>query len=219
MELKSVLLARSIWLFDSDEINPHGKDIKQVLRAIGERYHFTKYPKEDKDFIGIGNSPKDGAEFVGGTFRDLVVGLTVFDDGIVAETRSSTDDTDTFVEDLLQWLVIQFGFVYERGTVGSKSYVSQLLVTTDRSVAALNPKLAGFAEKLASLTSTENNSVVYEPGGIIFRSDPANKISPSFFTFDRRAGVPFRENKYFSQAPLRTQVHLDMLSELENILS
>lgn len=206
-------------MFDSDEINPYGKDIKQVIRAIGERYHFTQYPKEDKDFIGIGNNPKDGAEFLGGTFRDLVVGVTVFDDGIVAETRASTTETDAFVEDLLQWLVIQFGFVYEREMVLSKHYVSQLLVTTDRSVAALSPKLAGFATKLSGLTSTDNNPVVYEPSGIIFRSDPANKVSPSVFTFDRRAGAPFRENKYYSQAPLQTQVHLEMLSELENLLS
>lgn len=219
MELKSVLLARSIWLFDSDEINPYGKNIKHVLHAVGERYNFTRYPREDKDFIEISKNPRDGAEFLGGSFRDLIVGLTVYDDGLVAETRASTNDTDAFLEDLLQWLVIEFGFVYKPEMLRGKRYVSQLLVTTDYSIAALNPQLVGFAAKLTSLTSTDSNPVVYEPGGISFHSDPGNKIAPSAFVFERRAATPFRENKYFSQAPLQTQVHLDMLSELEKILT
>jgi len=36
------------------------------------------------------------------------------------------------------------------------------------------------------------------------------------FTIQRRVDTPFGENKYFSEAPLPTEIHLDLLQQFES---
>ena len=59
----------------------------------------------------------------------------------------------------------------------------------------------------------------YEPTGIILNLDQSTtKLAPVFFTLERRAEVPFTDNKYFSSAPLSTQDHIGILQEVEKAL-
>jgi hypothetical protein len=45
-----------------------------------------------------------------------------------------------------------------------------------------------------------------------------SKLAPGYFSIERRAEVPFRDNKYFSSAPLPTQDHVAILQEIEKAL-
>ena len=40
-------------------------------------------------------------------------------------------------------------------------------------------------------------------------------LAPSAFRLDRREGVPFEQEVYWSEAPLTTQHHVEVLSEFE----
>jgi hypothetical protein len=102
MELLNVGMARSVWLFDLRDMNPRGKYIEAgFIEWLKSLYHFSKYPSSmyDRDENG-------GLSFKVGGFQvqenqSVTVYLKVYTDGMVGETRSSTHDTDTFIEDVL----------------------------------------------------------------------------------------------------------------------
>src|SRR5450759_154526 len=104
MDLAKVLIARSIRLFDLEEINPRGKKIEAAYQAIKDRYHFTQSPLEGAQKGGRFN-PGEG---------DVDIELDFYADGIVATSRSDTNDTDKFLDDL-------FGFIREQFGLGNES--------------------------------------------------------------------------------------------------
>jgi hypothetical protein len=51
---------------------------------------------------------------------------------------------------------------------------------------------------------------------LLFRNDPS---MDALFTFERRSGAPFSENKYFSYAALPTDAHMGVLEKIERLLA
>jgi hypothetical protein len=222
MELLSVLTARALWFIELRDLNPRGRSFRYTLfPALAEKYNFATYPYDEE-----GNEPtkeEPGFKFLNGEFHDsngveIMVNLTIFDDGLVAETRSSTRDSEAFLEELLQWAVRDFGFVYRPEMIQRKGYVSELNVTPTYSLSGLNPKLEEFAARLTSLVSTATDPVRFEPAGLSFSVDPILASKPAGFRFERRLDVPFSTNRYYTQASVHTDVHLELLDELEQIL-
>ena len=103
MKLLSVALARTAWTFDVAEINPRGKNIfSDLVPELIARYNFKKAPEEGGDFT-------KGMIFALGTFEnrnhdDVQIGLTIWGDGIAADTYSSTEDSDEFLEGVIHVL-------------------------------------------------------------------------------------------------------------------
>ena len=61
--------------------------------------------------------------------------------------------------------------------------------------------------------------ITFEPVSIAMHLDISQtKLNPGFFSIERRAEVPFSEDTYFSQAPLRTTEHLELIQEFEAAL-
>ena len=61
--------------------------------------------------------------------------------------------------------------------------------------------------------------VTYEPTAILFNLDQSlTKLTPGAFSIERRADVPFPDKKYFSNAPLATQEHIQVLKDFERAL-
>jgi hypothetical protein len=61
----------------------------------------------------------------------------------------------------------------------------------------------------------------YQIAGFTLDADPAafpGRRKPMRFGLERRFNVPFSENAFYSYAPLHTQHHLKVLSELEALL-
>src|SRR5580704_17868259 len=103
MQLLSVGLARSIWLFDINELNPTGKSIfPDILAWLGEEYCFQTFPRAIAEI----DKEKKGYLFKTGEFQTgadtINVNLSIFGDGIVAETWASTGKGDSFLEDILR---------------------------------------------------------------------------------------------------------------------
>jgi len=52
-----------------------------------------------------------------------------------------------------------------------------------------------------------------------FASEDLSKaLAPIAFTFERRLQQPFSANRYYSEAPLQTDEHIELLDMLEGIL-
>ena len=222
MKLLSVQRARSVWFIRIIDLNPHGLNELSLIEPIKEKYNFRRVA----DIVKPGDIDlSKGFLLGGGSFkkngkREIIVDLTIYNDGFVVDTRSSTDDSDAFLEDFLNWIAKEYGFEPYKGLLRSKIYLSELWVQTDIFLNNLNPKLVEFANRLTTLVPTQyKHSLKYETAGIIFGAEPTS-ISPlAPFKFERAENTPYGEKRYFSVAPLRTEVHLTLLNELENIIA
>ncbi len=220
MRLLSVKQARSIWLIYLLDLNPRGLDLISLIPIIGQKYRFMelsptidKINKETNEVrFGLGNFQKDQ--------QNLRVDLSIYNDGLIADTRSSTNDSDVFLDEFLNWISTEFGFMPYNDVLRTKLYVSELVVQTDKSLNTLNPKLVNFAKKITSLiVGHESNPISFETAGIQLWTNPNIINPPGPFRFERLTDVPFGENRYYSAAPLQTDLHLEILEEFENILS
>ena len=216
MELLNVQRARAVWLLDLNDLNPRGKSIREsLIDWLGSAYHFSKKPSSPNDL-----DETKALAFTGGKFQIrgevfIEVELRIYNDGVVGDTRSSTEDTERFLQDVLETFSKEFSLPFRPEMIRKKLYHSELNVSTDKSLNLLNPKLVKFTQKLAELSGVPG----LEPTGIKFWANNAVNPPVSEFSFERKLGTMFEEQRYWSKAPLQTSQHLDMLNLLESVLA
>ncbi len=214
MELISVHLARLVALIDVQALDPTGKMcVPQVYAEFSARYNFFKGPSsiEEMDLA-------KGIVFSAGHFEDLAIDeITLYPNGIVVDTRSSTDNAARVFDNILSTARESWG-----ATVQSKRrhYVSQLYFSSKWQLSLLNPLLQKVADHLSSKVSSDmDHPIVYEPSAILINMDTSQlKITPAHFTLERKAETPFCENTYYSAAPLGTTEHWKLLTDIESSL-
>lgn len=216
MQLLSVQRARSIWLFDTYDLNPRGKDIGSTLIDwLKTKYQFTKVPANVNDL-----DETKALCYTGGQFRvgreSVSVELRIYGDGVVGDTRSSTEDTDFFLSDVLQSAAKEFGLPYTQEIIRKQLYVSELTVRTDKTLPSVNPKMAEFARKLGQAIGATSSP---ELASIAFWPDVLPSPAAAIFKFERKWGAEFSENRYYARAPLQTSKHLEILQDLEAAIS
>lgn len=220
MKVLNVMSAKSIWLFDINDLNPRGKDIgTELLDFLKDNYHFEKVPTS----LEAVDEKTNGLKFERGRFQIkeeiyISVDLEIFKDGIVGNTRSSTKDTDEFLSDVLQFSAKEFSLPYSPDLVTAKMHVSELNVRMDAVLFDLNPNLVNFANTINSLCGVAVPP--YEVSGLVINTDIAiSRLKPAQFVIERKVGVPFDEKRYYSRAPVHTDEHERLLGGLEHILS
>jgi hypothetical protein len=217
MKLLSVQLARSIWLGPTSDFNPRGTSLYRILFPfLIDTYKFRKYPSptESSD-LSKGVRFEDG-EFIIGENIPITANLLIYNDGMIADTSSSTTHSDSFLEDIYNRFSEIFRMPRYESIIRKKVYVSQLFISTDKSLELINPKLKEISKYLSE--TVEQGNMVFQVGGISFWPDQVNKVNPVPFSFERTTNVPFSENRYYSAAPLPTDKHLELLDKVENIL-
>jgi hypothetical protein len=215
----NVVAARSTWLFDLADLNPKGKSIfPDIIDWLKDTYHFNKAPKSAADIDENKGLPFKEGEFQAREEVFVAVELTLFNDGLVANSSSSTDDTDKFLEHVIASAVTEFSLTFDPSMIRRRLYLSELNVRLDQPLGNLNPKLAHFVEKLSSMCKSVIVSP-FEVGGLSLWTDVTNAVykAPAF-SIERRLNAPFSENRFYSKAPLRTDDHIAMLQEFEDIL-
>jgi hypothetical protein len=218
MKLLSVLQARTIAYVEVDELftRQHILD-PEITPNIAERYGFLRIPEKLDDFL----DEQNGIQFAFGRWEGTVINqLALYAHGIAVETAASTDISEKILYDVLSWGADALNFNYHREMIKRKAYVSGLLFSTDVPLNALHPKLRGIGERLSSSVANSLGHVFpYEVTSIFFGYDTTHtKPNAPIFTIERRADVPFAENKYFSTAPLPTNEHFTLLKDFEAAL-
>lgn len=219
MELLNVLKAQSVWLFDANDLNPRGKSFfPDLIEWMTEIYQFQKVPKSPDDL-----DDTKGLAFKQGVFslgdEALTVELTVYNDGLIANTYSSTRATDLFLQDALSNAAHEFDLNYPKDLVRSKTHLSEIVVRLTESLSKINPKLVAFADRISKIHG-HKNATPFEVGGVSFWSDvsmAALKFAP--FSIERKINAPFPENRFYCKAPLHTDEHLTLLEEFEMLLA
>lgn len=218
MNLLSINLARSIWLAPIIDFNPRGIRLDNILFPfLIDIYKFKKYPSLTEHL-----DPSKGILFEEGEFLideksyPIGINLTIYPDGFVVDTRSSTNHSDAFLENTFNEFSKIFKMRAYQSIIREKLYVSEVYVSTEKSLEILNPKLKLISKYLSQNVEKDKT---FQVGGISFWPDQIAKQNPRAFSFERTLNTPFSENRYFSAAALPTDKHLELLDKLEDILS
>jgi hypothetical protein len=217
MEITAVMLARIVAFVEVQELNPKGKAYyPDIVAALVERFNFRVYPTKPEEF-----DESKGVQFADGKFGEGTIDrLQIFTHGIIVDTRVSTDVSEKLLRDTLVWANSKLGLHFEDRMIKRRGFGSQLTFESEMDLSQLNPVMRRISKSISSkLSGTMGQPATYEPTGILFNLDQSiSKLTPGTFTIERRAEVPFSEKKYFSNAPLATQDHIDLLVDFETTL-
>jgi hypothetical protein len=217
MELVNIVTARSVWLFDTAQLNPRGKAIfPELFGWLKDAYDFQKVPTSITDL-----DDTKGLAFTGGQYQVkeeifVTVELKIYNDGLIANTQSSTRDSDRFLEDVLISGSNEFNINYRQQMVHRKLHLSELNVLSTKKF--VHPGLEAFAEKVSKATESDKR-VDFEFAGVSFW--PRQTFPPlviSSFGIERKVNTDRDQNTCFSRAPIHTDDHLALLNEFENEL-
>jgi hypothetical protein len=221
MKLSAVTLARVLAFVETFDLNPQGTVFfPDLVAKLVEKCRFQKYPQTIQDF-----DEQKGVEFLAGVWdRVNVEKLTIYNNGILLDTRVSTAISEGILAEALHWAK-QFGLTYRPDMIKRWGYVSQLTFYSD--VPLLGPGPEAAITKLTSRVSEKvaqrvpDANLNYKPIRLDLDFDRSQIQFPlAPFTIQRRTIAPFSENKYFSEAPLRSEDHIALLEEFEkNIIA
>lgn len=220
MKLQSILGGRAVRL--QRFIQPlGGMHLSKVVAALQERYSFVKVPRALEEF-----DETRGVEFQHGKFtvihdngpKDIVVDkFTVYTDGVVADTRSYTEDADAFIDDVIKWSISTLGISIPSSQIVGRYYISNLEVVLESNLGEYISASTVLADQLAGCMAKYGLKFgSFEVTGINMNFDRTSTQSLlSAYTLQRREGIPFESKLYFSSAPLKTRDHISMLEVLD----
>ena len=217
MKILSILQGRTVWIFNMSHV-AKGRSLLDTLKALGERYRFGKFPQ------GLLDVNKDNAlEFNSGTFihngTDYRVGLTVYSNGFSGDSFADTSISTAFLEDVALWLASEHN-VDVKPHITRIGYLSQLEVQARGALRLWNPLLEFVPFAVSSLAGTmDGKPRNYNMSGIVVHPEDAGRdFAPSPFQIDKKWGTDPSDNIYYSQAPMSTKDHLDLLNKIEDTL-
>jgi hypothetical protein len=197
--------------------------LAELIEAVKTRYNFRQVPtvaeaSEKPANFGYGEIKRGDSLIVVEQLLVSYLGNSVTSVG--ASTRTSTDDADFFLDDTLRWISERYHL--DIAPVFAPAYHSSLEIVFDESISRRFQELRPIGQAITNLVKSygQQNCPDFELEGLSmhFEINPALLPSPLPFSVQRRAGSRYAENKYFSQAPLRTGDHKSVLEQLEKIL-
>jgi hypothetical protein len=215
MQLSAVLLARALAYIESFDLNPRGKVFyPDLVKGMVEKFGFLKFPEKAEDL-----DETKGIDFIGGKWGNVTVEkLTIYQNGLLLDTRASTAESERIIEEGLAWASSTFGLIYEPKMIKRRGYLSNLCFYS------ACPFLLKSSLPVSKLTERVHNAVgkitgdktPWEPTILTIHSEsiPRKPVGAPF-TIQRRAETAFSENKYYSEAPLPTDEHVRLLEAFE----
>jgi hypothetical protein len=217
MKLASIILARTLAFVETFDLSPDGKLFyPELVRKLVQQYKFQKFPVTIEDF-----DESKGIVFLEGQAGNVVIQkFTIFNTLLVLETRSNTNDSQRIITEMLEWGRDNLGLTFRPEMIRQWGYVSDLTFYSDAPLLATSP-LSELAQKTgAALSAIWKDKVVYEPTLVAVGHDPlARKNAIAAFSIQHRGEVPFSENKYYSEAPLPTDMHIRFLEDYEKAMA
>lgn len=189
--------------------------MRMMTAGLKERYTFTVSPLEKPA------TDKDGAQFQSGEFvrpngTKISVNMTIHTDGVVVETRSSTEDSDLFMEDALNWVHHEFGVPAIGELPIKRLYSSELYVHFEKMPVFYNEKLISLLGTISGLIGDEKTGP-FDFLALNIGTDPAKSERPKLFRFEREINTAFNENRFYTFVQAKTESHLKLLQALEGL--
>jgi hypothetical protein len=123
--------------------------------------------------------------------------LTIYNNGIIVDSRAGTDTSKKVLNEGLQWAADVFGLAYREGMVRRWRYVSNLTVTSNVPLLITNPAVSN----LCNAAGKQVSEIIGEEIGFSptrstkdFERHPKN-MPLAGFDIQRRADRPFSEKQ------------------------
>jgi hypothetical protein len=215
MELVAIDFSRIIYL--TQRVRPAGQlYLPDAVQKVAQRYSFAKFPSVEE----LARVP---ITFSLGKFKNVQIEeFQIYNDGIIVAAKANTEVLDAFMSDLFSWSEKEFGLTESLVAKPQKFIESAIIVKSTKNLAlGLSPR--NDVAEILNRTFQGNFVGVgpYQLSGFLLDCDPSQfggRPKPMRFVLDRRVGVPFSENVFYSHAPLPTRDHLKVLSDLERVV-
>jgi hypothetical protein len=208
--------AQAWWIALADEIRPaEGFDSATAYTAIKHLFEFPILP--------TGPVKKDGGmEFDNGILRSgdatiVISKIEIYNDGISVHVPSNTTNAEIVLQKTLE-LFYSFG-VRKPQTPPLHYYVSIIVADFEHSLNSLFP--TSLLEKIGKNLPVEAKA---QFSGFDINADQTlvpgrwHSINPTRFAIHRRLpNIPYDVNRYFSQANMATEQHMELLGEFEKL--
>lgn len=215
MQLAAVTKARALAIIEIDEFNLGGKvRFADCIGPIVKRCDFRVFPQEPKDF----DLSDKGVRFESGKAGDVTIdSLVIYDGALLVDTLSSTTDSRRILLEILEWGRDALGLTYTPGMIRKWGYISQVVFSTDFPLlASMSSSIEKLAQKTSHVTEELWGGLKYQPMNLSIGHDPSvRKNGIASFFIQHRVNTAISENKYFSEAPLPTDLHIKFLEEFE----
>jgi hypothetical protein len=190
--------------------------LPDAIRDLANKYDFMEYPKDFQSMKGV----KIG--FVHGRFQSFSIeNFDVFGDGVVISSRVNSDVLDAFLIEILEYIKDKWKSDIVNVFPRNRLYESTLVFHSEKDVLRPLSMMSSIAKSVSDrLSALGGGEFAYEPLGLWLSADHAKipSLRPTPFRIERREGVEFPANLYFSTAPLRTDDHLKVLQDWEDSL-
>jgi hypothetical protein len=135
-------------------------------------------------------------------------------------TRSNTTASREILEEALIWAKSTFGLKYDPGMIRRFGYVSQVTFYSDLILDGLNPAVKQLSQRVTDAVSEiHKDRIDYHATQLWIQHDQLKrKNAVAGFYIAPRVETPFEDHKYFSEAPLPTDLHWELLEEFEAAL-
>jgi hypothetical protein len=204
------------WIALIDEIRPvRGVDAQSIASGLQSIFKFASPPVEIKG---------GGAEFPNGRMADgdhdiLITKLAIFNDGINVQVPTNTSDAEKILQRTLEF-AFEIGI---RRPVSEALHFYQSTVIADFESPLENVLPQPLLNKISKALPIDGVSHFLNIGTNFDAAAIAKPrwrgINPTIFRIDRRAGVPYDLNRYFSIANMKTHDHVEILKDFEKFAS
>ncbi|MFO1036900.1 MAG: hypothetical protein U1E45_08650 [Geminicoccaceae bacterium] len=219
MNLVSSVRARCAFVLPTEEMEAlYGQFSNKALQKILEQYRFMLHPGPTEVVANQGLTFKRGV-FANEKSEFTIGEFTIYNDGFVAEA-TITEIAESFLFNFVKWSTQELNF--SPVSVPRRIYTSNIIVEFETGAIDRITKLDEIASLISkTVSSTYKLELEYVPTRIGFSQDVVNlpsKSAYSEFVLERRAGLPFENNRFFSSAPFPTTIHLEVLQAIEKSL-
>jgi hypothetical protein len=218
MRLTQTLLSQAVRFLVIE--NPNGGTVYGVnlAREFERRYGFLEGPKTVADF-----ELSRGVNFHHGFFnRQIVIDrCQIYNNGIVAETKSTVEQVDMFIDDVVKWLQDIVAIRVTEDERFCHGYYSTVEFHSDINLDKLVNPIVDILDQLSRYLSNYGyESPPIRVTGTALQPDATDAPfpKPQAFSITRREGQPFGSNLYHSNAPLKTADHIALLELAERTL-
>jgi len=209
MELIAISLARFVAFLELQSFDPRGHaTAREAIQLIQNRYSFAKIPERPEEF-----NYQDGVVFLDGKIGTIAIDkLVLYNNGVAVDTRSSTDDSEKVVQDILDEVKRLRGAVM---LPTRRMHVSQIVFRSQMNFSSISPAVRPVADAVSvALSEYLGQHVNVDIGSVVIRADNSQtQLHPADFSIERRADTPFSAHIYYSSAPLKTDLHLTVAAE------
>lgn len=214
MKFSAIELSRVLAFVDLNDLAPYGSiSLAKIAPRIVEKLEFSSFPKTLEQF-----DESKGIVFADGLWNDIPVEkMTIYNNGIMMDTRKGTDVSFRVVKEIFDWAVIEFGIVVPEYGLQKARFLNRFTFFSEALVSLGGSPISSLAtslsQQVAAITGQPRRYETIRIDLDFDRSEQTVPIAP--LTIQRRITSSFDQNKFYTEAPLPTDVHISLIEQLE----